>query len=351
VKKIKTIIKPFLNKIVNFCKNHWKLLIFLLVILLLVIFWQFKSSQKNKAKLVFQHPEIKNIVKKLEVSGVIDAKEKARLRFAGGGKVVYLGAKEGDQVKKGKTIATIDKIALEKQLQQDLNLYSKERLDWENTRDDIKDRWIDNTEKRTVDQAQLDLNNEVIDVEIKTEAIKNSALYAPFNGVLTFSPTAVAGTQLLATDYFEIVNPNSLIFKAAVDESDISKVKAGQLAKIQLDAYEDQEFDSSVNYIAYTSSQSSTGTVFVVEFPLSNPDLNVFRIGMNGDVAITLAAKDNVLTVPYSATKERDNKFFVDVKNGPETYQEKEIQVGLVSDDEVEVISGLSENDEVLIPE
>ena len=72
---------------------------------------------------------------------------------------------------------------------------------------------------------------------------------------------------------------------------------------------------------------------------------------MNGDVAITLDAKDNALTVPYSATKERENKFFIDVKTGPDSYQEREIQVGLVTDDEVEVVSGLSESDEVLIPE
>ena len=203
MKKIKSLIKPFLNKIVIFCKNHWKLISFLVIILLLVSFWQINATQKNKPKLIFAHPKYQNIVKKLEVSGVIDAKQKARLRFATGGKIVYLGAKEGEQVKKGKTIATIDRVTLEKQLQQDLNLYTKERWDWENTKDDIKDRWINDTEKRTVDQVQMDLNNEVLDVEIRTEAIKNSAIYAPFNGVLTFSPTAVTGVQLLATDYFE----------------------------------------------------------------------------------------------------------------------------------------------------
>lgn len=343
-------IKILSLKIINWFKEHWKLALVILILVIGAFLWKTNQTKKNQPQLTFERPQIRNLTKVLEVSGVVDAKQKARLRFIAGGKVTYIGAQEGDTVKKWQNIASIDKATLEKQLQQDLNLYMKERWDWENTQDNIEDRWIDDQEKRSVDQSQWDLTNEVIDVEIRTQAIKNSSIYSPFDGVLTASPTTVTGVQLLATDYFEVVNPESLIFKGIVDESDISSVSIGQRAKIDLDAYENKTIDANVNYISFTSSQASSGTVFVVEFPLPNPDLSRYRIGMNGDVSIVLDQKENVLSIPFEATKQRDDKIFVDVKDG-QTTREQQIEVGLETDQYLEIISGLSENDEVVIPE
>ena len=347
MKKVKSVVK----NIVNWIKDHWKLVLIIIIGLVLIAGWQINNSRKNAPQLTFEAPQYRDLTKTLEVSGIVDAKEKARLRFMTGGKVTYLGAQEGQAVKKWQTIASIDKATLQKQLEQDLNAYMKERWDWENTRDDIEDRWLDDTEQRTVDKEQWDLENEVLDVEIRTQAIHNSSIYSPFEGVLTQSPTAVAGVQLLATDYFEVVNPQSIIFKAAIDEADISDVQLGQSAEIELDAYQNQYFDTTVNYISYTSNQSSSGTVFIVELPISNPNLDTFRLGMNGDVQIVLEKKENVLSIPFEATRERDGKIFVDIKEDGKTYQEKEIEVGLETEDYIEVISGLSENDQILIPE
>jgi HlyD family secretion protein len=342
----------FTKKFFNFVKKHWKIVLILVGLILGVFFWRYLQPQQNKNTLKFAHPQIENLTKTVDVSGVIDAKEKARLRFIAGGKVTFIGAREGDSVKKWQTIATIDQSTLKKQLQQDLNLYMKERWDFEQSKDDNGNYdLLPLATRRTLDQNQWDLENEVLDVEIQDIAIKNSALHAPFDGVLTVSPTRVAGVQLLATDYFEIVNPDSLVFRATVDESDISQIKNDQTASIKLDAYEDKQFSSYVNYISYTSSQTSSGTVFIVEFPLNHESLNDLRIGMNGDVAITVDTRDQVMTVPFEATRERDNNTYVDVKTGDKTYAEREIKIGMQTEDKVEVLEGLSLEDEILIPE
>lgn len=352
LKNIVNFILKQIKKILAFVKKRWLLLVILLVIIIGIFLWQRKKSQSNSENLKFEHPQVEDLTKTVDVSGVVDAKEKARLRFIAGGKLTYLGAQEGDSVKKWQTIATIDQATLKKQLDQDLNNYMKERWDFEQAKDDTGDyNLLVLEDRRTRDQNQWDLENEVLDVEIRDIAIKNTALYAPFDGVLTSSPATVAGVQLLSTDYFEIVNPNSLIFRAAVDEADISQIQEGQTASLELDAYPNQIFESQVNYIAYTSSQSSSGTVFVVEFPLSGKNLDEFRIGMNGDVAINVDSKSQVMTIPFEATRERDDKTFVDVKTGDKTYEEREIETGLETEDKVEVLSGLSLDDEILIPE
>lgn len=339
------------TSISSFLKKRWKLLL-LIALVILAGFWYLQKRASQQPKLTFINPTREDLVVSVTVSGRVDAKEKARLRFAAGGKVVYLGAKEGDSVKKWQTIATIDRAALQKQLQQNLNTYMQERNDFENTRDDIKDRAIETQERRGVDNQQFDLNNKVINVEIQNIAITNTALYAPFAGILTVAPTAVTGVQLLATDYFELVNPETLIFHANLDEVDLQRVTLGQSAQILLDAYDGQQIETQVSYISYTSSESSSGTVFLVEFPLNSQDINRYRLGMNGDALIKIAEKRDALTIPIACISERDGKVFVNVKaDNKEQKTEREIRAGLENEDEIEVLAGLSESDQVVLPE
>lgn len=341
-----------LTSLLNLLKKRWKLVLTICVIALLGIFFTIRSRAANQVTLTFEQPIRQSITKTLDVSGHIDAKEKVRMRFIAGGKLTYIGAKEGDTVKKWQTIATIDKATLEKQLQQDLNTYMQERWDFEEVLDDNKDRPLTLSERRSEDQDQWDLDNTVINVEIRDIAIKNSALSAPFDGILTTAPTSVAGMQVLATDYFEIVNPNTLVFRAAVDESDIAYVKQDQQATLVLDSFEDIQIPTHVTYISYTSTESSSGTAFVVEFPLSQEAVSeLLRIGMNGDIQIVLEEKNDVLTIPTIALIQRDDTTYVQVKTGENQSEEREITIGLETDELVEVLSGLSESDEVLIPE
>lgn len=338
--------------IFSWIKEHWKLLLVLLIVLAAGGWWFLGRTNASAKKLTFIRPERRNLVKTLEISGVVDAREKARLRFAAGGKVVYLGVKEGDSVKKWQTIATIDRAALQKQLQEDLNLYMKERHDWEQTVDDTKYRSLDTRENRTVQKEQLDLNNSVLNVEIQDIAIKNTVLSAPFAGIVTVSPAATTGIQLLSTDYFEIVNPDSLEFVADVDEADIAKVQSGQKATLILDAYPDDTLTTFVGPISFASKQGENGTVFEVKFMLNPAEfVQPLRLGLNGDIAIELASRDNAISVPVTATRQRDDKTYVDVKTGEKTYEEREITVGLETDEYIEVKDGLREDEEVLSPE
>ncbi len=329
-----------------------------MVVLVLLILagggWYFynKSQAAAEPTYTIENPVRRDLTKSLEVSGVVDAKQKARLRFLAGGKLTFLGAAEGEAVKKGQTIATIDQSSLQKEMAQTLNAYSQERLDWENTRDSIKDRTIPKTESRSVDQAQIDLENKVLSVEIKDIAIRNTRLSAPFAGILTVAPTTAVGVQLLSTDYFEVIDPASLIFRAAVDEADIALVQNGQTAELTLDAFRGKTIQTTVNYIAFTSSQGNSGTVFAVEFPLSPDALSSgIRLGMNGDINIQLATVPNALTIPVIATRERDDKVYVDVVTADGTLREQEITTGLETDEYFEVLSGLNEQDTIAVPQ
>jgi len=349
--ELKNGLEKRLQKFPSAIKKRWKLLAIILLVGIGLGYYLLQSQAKKDVEINTISPVKQDLQKTLTVAGVVDAKQKAQMRFAGGGKVVYLGASEGDTVNKGQTLATIDAKALKKQLDTSLNTYMQERWLWENTLDENENEILDDTERRVQDISQFELNKKVLQVEMQDIAIRESALYAPFSGILTVVPATVTGVQLGPTDYFELVNPSSLIFRAQVDENDIAGVSLDLPTIINLDSYPDQELNSAVNYISYTSVQSTSGTIFFVEMPLSGSDLNTYRIGMNGDVAIILEEKFDVLAIPIEAIRERDNRVFVDVLVAENTIEEREIETGLETDDYIEVISGLSESDRVVLPE
>ena len=72
-----------------------------------------------------------------------------------------------------------------------------------------------------------------------------------------------------------------------------------------------------------------------------------FRLGLNGEVTIITNQKDNVLTVPFSAVSS-DNQVQV-VKNGQ--VETVTVATGIASDDKLEIVSGLSEGDQVVVAE
>ena len=346
--------KKKLTSSITTLKKRWKLVTLVVIIVVAAVGYLYQKNKPVETTETFVHPVRQEIIESIELSGTVDAKQRARLRFALGGKLTYVGAQEGDVVKKWQTIATIDQATLQKQLEQNLNNYLKERWDWEQTQDNIENDYagLTEAERRTVDKEQFDLNNSVLTVEIQDIAIQNTRLTAPFDGILTTSPVSVSGVTILASDYFEVINPTSIVFRAYVDEEDVTKIQLGQTADIALDAFGEKTVGSTVEYISYTAIQSSEGTVFIVEFPLQASAENMpFRVGMNGDASVILNQKSDALTVPIIATIVRDNATYVEVQIADGTIEEREIETGLESEDLIEVLSGLSEDDLVLLPE
>ncbi len=339
----------------HFLKRRWLLIVVLVLILAGIGFFLYRRSEAAKPNYTFTRPEYRDLTKTLQVAGIIDAKQQASLRFAAGGKVTYLKAKEGDTVKKGQVIAQIDQAELQKRLQQDLNAYLRERWDFESSQDATDYHVETLATRRGLDQEQWNLEDTVLNVEIRDIAINNTRLSAPFSGILVDVPLTTTGVNLLATDVFQLINPETLVFKAAVDEADIANVSLGQIGTISLDAYRDEPLTASVSAIGYKSQQSSTGTVFIVELPLEagaasgSALLNKYRLGMNGDVTLNLDERKNVLAVPLDATRQRDGKTYVDVRTGATTVAEREVVPGLETDDWLEITSGLSTSDEIVL--
>lgn len=343
----------------SFITNKKWLLIIVGVIIIGVLFFSFKKSQATTKLQTFVHPERKSLSQTISINGVIDSSEKARIFFSTGGKVTFIGAKEGEWVKKGQTIVSIDNRIANKQLQQDLNNYMIERLNWEQLQDDEVRNGFGEPEpiadirtRRYIEQAQNKLDNSVLNVEIRSIAIQEASFRSPIEGILTKSPTTITGIPLSPSDVFEVVNPNKFFLKIAIDETDVGLIKEGMKASIELDAYPDITLDGSIRNIAFSGTQGTSGTLFLAEIELDNLDTlsKILRYGMNGNAKIILAQIDDALVIPLESTRTKDGQTVVDVKQNNGQIEERVIYTGLETDEEIEIIKGLMETDEIALP-
>jgi macrolide-specific efflux system membrane fusion protein len=291
-----------------------------------------------------------NINDTLELSGKVTAENSATLRFLAGGLVTYVGAHEGDTVKKWQTLASLDTRQLQNTLTEKLNLYAIQRGTFDQTIADnsysVPGGDLGNTLKRLLAKNQYQLDNTVKDVEYQDLSLQLSRLVSPIAGVLIQSPTSVGGVQVMPTDSWMVVDPSSLYLSADLDETDLRRVTVGQKVIVTLDAFPDHPINSTVKSIAFSPKETTTGTTYEVKVGLNPSDFPGLRLGLNGTAAVVLSEKDNALTLPASAITTTGSNSYVYILSGKKYVQEP-IQTGIENGGVVEILGGVSEGDHV----
>lgn len=292
-----------------------------------------------------------NLEDTISFPGEIDAGEKATLQFQTAGRLTWVGVKEGDRVEAGQSVATLDQRQLRKQLEKSLNLYATTRNSFDQSKDDNEDKIpVEKPEvadelKRILQNSQYSLNNSVLDVELQDLAIQYSNLSTPISGIVTRIGVPYAGVNIIPTQAtFEIINPSTVYFSALIDQTDIVSVHETMTGKITLDAYPERQVAGTIQSLSFTPQQDETGTVYEAKLTILDPDLQLFRLGMTGDVTFTLGSQENVLVIPIRYLREKGDDQFVYRKKGT-GFEEVKIEVGEEFEGQIEVTKGLSEGD------
>jgi len=337
---------------------------FLIGLLVGVLVWKFvivpkqeKTNTDSKTKKTTEYTVKRDTIKEtLTISGELDADEKITLRFQSSGLISSINVKKGDFVKKNQLIATLDQKEAKKTLEKYLNTYLDTRWDFEQEKDEYRQpaqdywelSWDQRNEiDRALQQAQFDLNNAVLDVELKNILLKYTTLTSPIDGIVTKVAAPVAGVYATAVQAeFEVINPDSLYFSLLPDQTEVTKLSASMSAEIVFDSYPDEKIIGTVENIAFIPKSGETNTVYEVKisYPLNDENYTKYRIGMTGDATFTILEKPDVLVVPLSFLKTEKDKKYVMKKTGNKK-EKAYVDVGIESDQITEITGGLAEGD------
>jgi HlyD family secretion protein len=181
--------------------------------------------------------------------------------------------------------------------------------------------------------------------------LEDNLLHAPLTGVVTekninageVAPTGQAVITIATTDQLKIV--------ASVPETDITKLSVGLPATVTLDAEPNVgSWPAEITAIDPASVTVEGVPTYKVTLHLTQASEKL-RPGFTANVTVQTAQKENVLTLPRRALIRRNNNYFVRVMTGPTTTREQPVTIGLTGlDGEVEITSGLSGGEQIVIP-
>lgn len=149
----------------------------------------------------------------------------------------------------------------------------------------------------------------------------------------------------------EIPDLRSMMAKGEVDEADAGKVRVGQSVTLRLDAHPDTEFTGKVTSVARTVQRQSPRTplkVLKIDIALDRTDPEKMRPGMRFRGRLETGRAKDVVLIPNDAvhTTASGPAAIRKTLGGRETIP---LELGRRNDEQIEVVSGLSAGDKVLL--
>jgi macrolide-specific efflux system membrane fusion protein len=292
--------------------KKWKAVLALLIAaglgVIFIIVLKQKQSPTESVKLI--SPVYGAIQISISTTGTVQPQNRLEIKPPISGRVEKVLVQEGDQVRRGQTLTLMS---------------STERA-------------------ALLDAARAQNKDQLAYWE---EVYKPTPLVAPING--TVIVRAVEPGQTVTSGDAVIVLSDRLIVQAQVDETDIGKVKLKQTAVISLDAYPDTKVKAKIDHIAYESKIVNNVTIYEVDI-LPEKVPAIFRSGMSANVNIIEQSKENVLLIPLEAVKQDADGSFVLISSGrSEKPVMRRVQLGISDDKNVEVVSGLETQDNIVM--
>ena len=332
------------------------------------------------------------------VSGsIVSPDAPSTLTFLVSGKVIFVGPREGEYVRKGQVLAQIDptdfrlsvKVAEAQKdnahaaMEKAMNSFRPElleqaRIAYERAEDEyrrMKMMYESNslapndfqkfkaayeTAKQGYEQAKAggqredkQLSRAAYDqanaqLQLAAKALSDATLVAPIDGYVDMRTIEPGETASPGRPVFRIVRLNPVEVNVGVPETDLHLVRVGQKAVVTLPALPGQPFEGTIR-IVNVAADPSTRT-YMARISLPNPK-NVLKIGMVAEARIIGDQQRSMMTVPGEAIV-RDAQgatmVFVYFPDQQRVYS-KRVKAGALYGAEVEIQEGLSGDESIVI--
>ncbi|MDX9729551.1 MAG: efflux RND transporter periplasmic adaptor subunit [Bacteroidales bacterium] len=354
-------------------------------------------------KVATEKVAVNPIIEAVTANGKIQPETEVKISPDVSGEIVQLNVKEGDFVQKGtllfkikpeiyisareRAAATLNSTKarlaqVEAQLiQAELAYNRSKKLYEENT---ISQADFEQAEsqykiaKAEKQSAEYSVKSSEASLNEANENLVKTTVYSPMTGTISSllveqGERVVGANMMTGTEVLRVADLNRMEVMVEVNENDIIRVKLGDTAIVEVDAYLDRDFKgivteiaNSANTLGSTSDQVTNFKVRILILKESYEDLisernpSPFRPGMSASVDIYTSSKSNVLTVPIQAVTTRTDTLSTDpeakdkirtlvfLSDGTQALA-RDVKTGIQDNVNIEILEGLKEGDEVIV--
>ena len=333
-----------------------------------------KTNSKPLVEYDIQSPKIQSIEKKTVVTGKVIPEDEVEIKPQISGIIELLYVDEGDLVTNGDLLAKVKVVTDEQalntakgRLSNTLILFENAKIEFKRNKslfekEIISKQQFDNA-KLSYDQAEQNLKNARSDLQIIKlgsaggSTIANTNIRATVAGTILEIPIK-EGDQVIESNTFNagttiatVADLKKMIFEGKVDEAEVEKLVIGMPLTVNLGAIQDKDFDAKLNFIAPKGNEEQGTVQFKIEGDVYLDDSVFIRAGYSANASLVLEKKDSVMGISEALLQfdKITNNPYVEVKNDKGKFERKNIELGISDGINVEVLSGLSLEDEIKV--
>ncbi|MGV3706624.1 MAG: efflux RND transporter periplasmic adaptor subunit [Arcticibacter sp.] len=276
----------------------------------------------------------------LSLSGNVEGNTTVRLGFMVAGKINFIAAQEGQNVKKGQLLSSLDpssyqiaKAQADIQVSQVTDEYNRVKLMYERNSVSQSDfNKVNFTLQQARQQQKLHAKN-----------LADTRLYSPISGVLLKKMAETGEIVGVGTPLFVVSDISRVKVNAFIPETELKHVKLGDQTKVYISSL-DKTFTGKVTEIG--SAAEATSRAFAVKVDLANPGL-LIRPGMIAELRIEKGSTSQMITLPAEAVlHDTDNQTYVFIADNKQMKAYKRnVTVGQLIDNQIEVTAGIREGE------
>jgi membrane fusion protein (multidrug efflux system) len=301
--------------------------------------------------------ELRDVADRLRATGQLMAKAEATIAAQVKGQVTEIQVKEGEAVEAGRVLLVIDperrelevanaqaqlaeaqaELAVAKRNYQRTkrlskgNVASEARLDEDRTRESL---------------ARSAANGAKARLGLVRRALEDSTVSAPFSGLIARRHVSVGEYLSIGTPLFDLVALDPIEVEFNLAEVDSSKVALGHSVEISIAPYPDETFAATVSVISPTIDPRTRTLRVKAELP--NPDGRI-RPGLFAHTDLGVSERLGVIVVPDDAVVQRADGAVIFRLDDSGRVERRLVETGVHLDGWVEISSGLSPGDVVVV--
>lgn len=286
-----------------------------------------------------------NMTDDVSAVGTVRANESVMMRPEISGRIAKLHFQEGQLVKRGQILVSLDASVLAAEIQQAKAELALSRNNFKRTEELAAREFVS---ARAKDEAAANLQVQEARIALAEARLAKSTIRAPFDGRIGLRQVAVGDYVREGADMFSIEDTATVKVDFRLPERYLAAVASGQRITVGTDAMPGKDFTAQVELVDPLVDANSRS--FLVRGKIPNVS-GALRPGMFARVRLTLSDRDNVLLVPEEAvtltpTQGSSASFVFKVANGRAV--RTQVQTGARRNAQVEIKSGLSAGDLVI---